>query len=280
MPHSLWNGTVTFGMVRVPVKLYSAVESRAVRFHERHARDGAPIRHRRMCAREEREVPYAEIVKGFEVRSGEYVVLSKEEIGAVDGRGAHVIDIEHFVREQEIDPVYYDRVYHLGPGKFGEEPYRLLHSALKRSGRVGIGRFVFHGKAQLGAIRVFQTVLALHTMRFADELLAPDQLGIEAPARMPAERELDAARALLGKLDAKFQPTRYRDDYREAVLALIDRKARGEAIEAPPPRPATSGDELLEALRESVEHGGRRRGARASGASGGRSRSPASRTGR
>ncbi|MFZ1153271.1 MAG: Ku protein, partial [Solirubrobacteraceae bacterium] len=163
MPRSLWNGTVAFGLVRVPVKLHSATESKRIPLRERHVTDGAAIEHRRMCAKEEREVPYSEIVKGFEVSSGSYVVLSKEEISAADGSDAHVVDIEHFVNSEEIDPVYYERAYYLSPGKLGDEPYRLLHAALKRSGRVGIGRFVFHNKANLAAVRALEDVIVLHT---------------------------------------------------------------------------------------------------------------------
>ena len=131
MPRSLWNGTIAFGMVRVPVKLYSATESKAVRFRERHSTDGAAIEHRRVCVQEGKEIPYGETVKGFEVSSGSYVTLSKEEIATADGPGAHMIEIEHFAGREEIDPVYYDRAYNLGPGKLGDEAYLLLHAALE-----------------------------------------------------------------------------------------------------------------------------------------------------
>src|SRR6478609_6676563 len=136
MPRSLWNGTIAFGLVRVPVKLHSATESKKIPFRERHVTDGAAIEHRRLCVKEGREVPYDEIVKGFEVRAGSYVVLSKQEVAAVDGAEAHIVDIEHFVGDEEIDPIYYERAYYLSPGKLGDEPYRVLHAALKRSGRV------------------------------------------------------------------------------------------------------------------------------------------------
>src|SRR5665213_377891 len=233
MPRSLWNGTIAFGMVRVPVKLYSATESKAVRFRERHATDGAAIEHRRVCVQEGREVPYGETVKGFEVSSGSYVTLSKEEIAAADGPGARMIEIEHFAGREEIDPVYYDRAYHLGPGKFGDRPYRLLHAALERSDRVGIGRFVFHNKAHLAALRATDEVIALHTMRFADELLAPGDLDIPAPQRKPSKPEVAAARSLVEQLSSSFEPHTYEDTYRDALLKLIERKAQGEAITAP-----------------------------------------------
>jgi DNA end-binding protein Ku len=263
MPRSLWNGTIAFGMVRVPVKLYSATESKAVRFRERHATDGAAIEHRRVCVQEGREIPYGETVKGFEVSSGSYVTLSKEEIATAVGPGAHLIEIEHFAGREEIDPVYYDRAYNLGPGKLGDEAYLLLHEALKRSDRVGIGRFVFHNKAQLVALRALEDVIALHTMRFADELVPVDDLEIPAPQRKPSKLEVAAAGALVEQLSASFQPDDYEDTYRAALLELIERKARGEAIDAPEAEEIAPEADLLGALQASLERQGGGRSARA-----------------
>jgi DNA end-binding protein Ku len=273
MPRSLWNGTIAFGLVRVPVKLHSATESKRIPFRERHMTDGGAIEHRRMCVKEGREVPYGEIVKGFEVSTGSYVVLSKEEIAAADGPTARMIDIEHFVSAGEIDPVYYERAYHLSPGKFGEEPYRLLHAALKRSERVGIGRFVFHNKAHLVALRALEEVLVLHTMRFADELVPEGDLELPEYQKEPTRLEVDTAQLLIDQLDSTFQPDSYEDTYRDAVLRLIERKAHGEAIEAPQTEQVTREGDLLATLQASLEqHGGRRRRAKA-----GQSKSDASR---
>jgi DNA end-binding protein Ku len=256
MPRSLWNGTIAFGMVRVPVKLYSATESKAVRFRERHATDGAAIEHRRLCVQEGKEVPYGETVKGFEVSSSSFVTLSKEEIATADGPGAHMIEIEHFAASEEIDPVYYDRAYNLGPGKLGDESYLLLHAALERSNRVGIGRFVFHNKAHLVALRAFDQVIALHTMRFADELAPTADLDIPVPQRKPSKLEVSAAGALVEQLSANFQPDDYEDTYRAALLELIERKARGEAIEAPETEQIAPENDLLGALQASLERKG------------------------
>jgi DNA end-binding protein Ku len=253
MPRSLWNGTIAFGMVRVPIKLYSATESKAIRFRERHIADGAAIEHRRVCVQEGKEIPYGETVKGFEVGTGSFITLSKEEIAAADGPGAHMLEIEHFVRREEIDPVYYDRTYHLGPGALGDDSYRLLHAALKRSDRVGIGRFVFHNKAQLVALRAVEDVVALHTMRFADELVPADDLDIPAPQRKPSKLEISAAQALVEQLSSSFQPDEYEDTYREALLELIERKARGETIAAPERETIAPEDDLLGALQASLE---------------------------
>src|SRR5271163_4549241 len=263
MPRSLWNGTIAFGMVRVPVKLYSATESKAVRFRERHCTDGAAIEHRRVCVQEGKEIPYGETVKGFEISSGSYVTLSKEEIATADGPGAHMIEIEHFAGREEIDPVYYDRAYNLGPGKLGDESYLLLHAALQRSNRVGVGRFVFHNKAHLVALRALEDVIALHTMRFADELVPVGDLEIPAPQRKPSKLEVSAAGALVEQLSASFQPDDYKDTYRAALLELIERKARGERIDAPEAVQIAPEGDLLEALQASLERQGGRRPARA-----------------
>jgi DNA end-binding protein Ku len=256
MPRSLWNGTISFANVRVPVKLYSATESKAIRFRERRLSDGSAIEHRRVCVKEDREVPYSEIVKGFEVSAGSFVTLSKEEIAAADGPAARTVEIEHFVGREEIDPVYYERAYHLGPGKLGDESYRLLHAAMKRTERVAIGRFVFHNKAHLVAVRALDDVLALHTMRFADELVDPRELDYKTPERKPSKREVSAARVLVEQLGARFQPDRYRDTYRQAVLELIERKARGETIAPVKDEPATAEDDLFEALQASLDRHG------------------------
>lgn len=264
MPRSIWNGTIAFGLVRVPVKLHTATESRRIAFKERHASDGAAIEHRRVCVKEGREVPYEEIVKGYEVSSGSYVVLTKEEVAAAEGPQARTVEIEHFVDEREIDPIYYERAYYLSPGKLGEEPYRLLHEALRRSGRAGIGRFVFHNKAHLAAVRALDDAIVLQTMRFADEIVPGRDLDAPRSERKPTKLELDTAQLLIDQLDAEFEPDRYKDTYAEAVMKLIERKARGESISAPPREPATSEGDLLDALEQSVEqHGGRRRRASA-----------------
>jgi DNA end-binding protein Ku len=202
-------------------------------------------------------VPYEEIVKGFEVSAGSYVVLSKEEIAAAEGPEAHVVDIEHFVSGREIDPAYYERAYYLGPGKLGDEPYRLLHSALKRSGRVAIGRFVFHNKAHLVAVRALEEVIVLHTMRFADEFVPDGELERVTPDKKPSKLELDTAQLLVDQLDSSFEPEAYANTYRDAVLGLIERKAHGEAIEAPEAEQTTSEGDLLSALRASLEGHGR-----------------------
>ena len=275
MPRSIWNGTVAFGLVRVPVKLYSATESKRIALRERHAPDGAAIEHRRLCVKEGKEVPYSEIVKGYEVSEGSYVVLTKEEVASAEGPEAHVVEIEHFVDRDEIDPAYYERSYYLGPGKLGEEAYVLLRAALERSGRAGIGRFVFHNKAHLVAIRTVGEAIVLHTMRFADELSWGEELERPQPEKQPSKLELDTAQLLLAQLDAEFEPESYANTYRDAVMAMIEKKAKGEAIEVPESaRIAPEGD-LLGALEASLaKTGGAKKPKRRSAATGRGSKTP------
>jgi DNA end-binding protein Ku len=275
MPRSLWNGTIAFGLVRVPVKLHTATESSRISFKERHVVDGAAIEHRRVCVKERKEVPYGEIVKGFELSSGSYVVLSKEELAIADGVEARAIELEHFVAEEEIDPIFYERAYYLSPGKLGEEPYRVLHAALLRAGRVGIGRFVFHNKEHLAAVRALADVLVMQTMRFADEIVPEGQIDAPRARKKATKLEVDTAQLLIDQLADEFEPDRYEDTYRDEVMALIERKARGEEIEPPPREEIASEGDLLDVLKRSIEHGGRERRAPRSAASGGRGRSRA-----
>jgi DNA end-binding protein Ku len=252
MPRSLWNGTIAFGAVAVPVKLYSAVDAKTVHFHEVHLQDGARIEHRPFCAKEDKAVARDEVVKGYELASGRYVVLDKEEIDAAGGSRSRIIDVEHFVSAADIDPVYYEKSYFLGARDEGPDAYRLLHDALKRSGRAAIGRFSFHKREYLIAIRPYDGVLALHTMRFADELIAAKDLDTPRRARKPEAKELKMAKSLIDSLHEPFRPGKLHDEYREAVLAAIRRKSKGKKIEAPDEPATEPPDDLMAALEASL----------------------------
>ncbi|MFL5859893.1 MAG: Ku protein [Solirubrobacteraceae bacterium] len=256
MARSIWNGTITFGLMRVPIKVHSAVEDKGVHFHEVHAKDGAQVKHKRICAKEGKEVPYKQIAKGYEVRNGEFVLLSQDEIAAAAGRHSRDIELEEFVAAAEIDPVYYNRGYWLGAGDDGADAYRLLHDALQRADRVGLGRWVFHNREYLVAVKAHEGVVALHTMRFADELVGADDLDIPSPSRKPAPREVEMAGTLVDSLSDEFDPEQFEDGYRQRVLDLIEVKARGEEPELPEaPEPAGELD-LAAALEASLGHGG------------------------
>jgi DNA end-binding protein Ku len=267
MPRSIWNGTITFGLTTVPIKVHSAVEDHGVHFHQVHAKDGARIKQVRICSKDGKEVAYKQVAKGYEVRGGEYVMLTQDEIDAAAGEGSHLIELEEFVPAGEIDPVFYDRTYHLGVGDDGEGAYRLLHDALARAERVGIGRWTFHNREYLVAVRALDTVLALHTMRFAAELVDVDSLDLPAPSRKPSKREVEMAATLVESLHDDFTPEAFQDDYRQRVLDLIEAKARGEEPDLPDPSEKPGGMDLAAALEASLGtsgNGGKRKRARKS----------------
>src|SRR5918997_1235013 len=228
-PRSIWNGTISFGLAHVPIKLYSATESKTVSFHEVHVSDGARIEHKRVCSKEGKEVPFKQVVKGYEVSPDEYVVLDKDEIKAAAGARGKVIELEEFVPEGEIDPVYFEKTYYVGC-RDEAEAYKVFFEALKRTSRVGIGRFTFHNREYLAAVRPLDDVLALHTMRFHDEVVEGDDLDVQSPGQGPRKQEVEMAGQLVKSLHTKFDPTDYEDSYREAVLELIERKAKGEDV--------------------------------------------------
>jgi DNA end-binding protein Ku len=251
MPKSIWNGTITFGMVSVPVKLYSATESKTIHFREVHVKDGAGIEHRRICPKEDREVPYREIVKGYEVSEGKYVVLEKDEVKAAAGDRGKVIHLDEFVPLGEIDPVFYDRTYYVG-SRDEENAFRLLHDVLAKAERIGIGRFSFHDREYLVAVRAGDGVLIMHTLRFHDEVVSGDDLELEGGGRKPSDREISMAGQLVKSLAADFKPADYEDSYQEAVLDLIKRKAKGEEIDLVAEEEPEHGDDLAAALEASL----------------------------
>ena len=251
---SIWNGTVTFGLVNVPVKLFTATDNKSVSFNEVHARDGAKIEHRRICPKEEKEVPYDEVVKGYEVSEDKFVVLEKDEVKAAAGDRGKVVALEEFVDAAAIDPVYFDRSYYVGAGD-DKDAYRLLHEALRRSGRAGIGRFTFHDREYLVALRALGDVMALHTLRFADEVVGGDELEIAKGGRKPSSKEVDMAGKLVDSLHEDFKPEAYEDTYREAVLDLIKRKGKGEEIDLGEQEEPEHGDDLSAALEASLGAG-------------------------
>jgi DNA end-binding protein Ku len=253
MPRSIWNGTIAFGAVAVPIKLYSAVESKSVHFHEVHLDDGARIEHRTFCSKEDKEVPRDEIVKGYEIKAGKYVVVDKEDIDAAGGSRSRIIDVEHFVDARAIDPVFYDKAYFVGAQDDGADAYRLLRDALEQTERAAIGRFTFHNREYLAAIRPYDGVLVLHTMRFADELVDAGDLDADVPAKKADARQVDMAEKLIASLHEPFEPGKLHDEYREAVLEAVRRKAKGEDIATAQEPADDSSDDLLAALQASLE---------------------------
>ena len=254
MPRSLWSGSISFGLVNVPVKLTTAVRKKDVRFHQLHAKDGARILQKRFCSEEMVEVNYEDLSKGYEVAPGQYVVIEPEELEELDPVATHTIDIEDFVALDEIDPLFFDSSYYLVPDDRGEKAYRLLLEAMRDAGRVGIARVVMRTKQYLCALRPVEDALVLTTMNFADEVVGQSQLeGLPDASVEASDRELRMARQLIDSLVTKFDPERYRDTYRDEVLALIEKKAAGQEVVSPATheRPAPVVD-LMAALEASL----------------------------
>ena len=252
MPRAIWSGSISFGLVNVPVGLYSATESKDVRFHEFEGGSGRRIRHERVAEGTDKEVDYDDIVKGYEVADDKYVMLTKEELESVEPGRSRSIDVENFVSLGEIDPVYYEKSYYLAPKAGGEKAYALLRAAMEHSDRVAIGRFVMRSKQHLAAIRPSGPVLILETLFFGDEVRSPGDLDLPKRAT-PPERELRIAEQLIDALTVDFDPSSYTDTYRDRVLDLIETKAKGEEIVAErKDKPAAPVTDLMAALEASL----------------------------
>jgi len=251
VPRSIWNGAVSFAGVDVPVKVFGASDPQGIQFRELHASDQAEIAHR-LVDPDGKEVDRKDVAKGFEVRSGEYVVLSDDEIGAAAAPKRKTVDIEHFVPAGQIDPDVYDRPYYLAPQDGGEEAYAVLVAALERTGRVGVGRVVLRSREQLVAVMERDRVLRMHTMRFADELVDPGKVDLPR-LRKPDKRMLDMAGRLVDGLSGPWKSGKYRDTYRERVVALVKKKARGEEIDVSRAKAPEPSDDLMAALEASLK---------------------------
>jgi DNA end-binding protein Ku len=252
MPRSIWSGAISFGLVNVPVKLYSAVSRKTVRFHQ--LSDGVRIQQKRVNPATGEEVPYENIVKGYEIAPGRYVTITPEELESIDPSKTRTIDIEDFVQLDEIDPIFYDHPYYLLPDKGAAKAYKLLVTAMEEAGKVAIARVVIRQKENLVAIRPTGDVLTMETMLFADEVVSRDEFD-EVDAATAAEtssREVEMAKTLIDTLSSEFDPTKYRDTYRERVLELIERKAEGEEIAVAPTEEPRAVPDLMAALEASV----------------------------
>jgi DNA end-binding protein Ku len=257
MPRAMWTGAISFGMVSVPVKLYSALDRKTVRFHQLSSRSGVRITQKRVDPQSGEEVPYEEIVKGYEITPERYVVIEPAELDALAPQKSRTIEIEEFVELAQIDPVYYDHPYYLAPGPGGAKPYRLLHEAMREAGKVAIARVVIRSRESLVAIRPMGEALEMATMIFADEVTPPERLEEISDTKQvkTTKRELEIAIQLIDSLAAKFEPQKYHDTYREEVLDLIERKAQGQeiAVQPAPEEVTAPAPDLMSALKASLD---------------------------
>lgn len=256
MARAIWSGAISFGLVNIPVKLYSAVSKKTVRFHQLDSKDNTRIQQKRVNPNTGDEVPFEQLVKGYELSPDRYVVIRPEELESVEPKKTRTIEIEDFVEIDQIDPIYYDHPYYLAPGQGAAKPYKLLLEAMKATGRVAIARVVIRSKEQLVAIRPRDGVLTMETLLFGDEVVSPEDLGDDLEAvkeAKAAKKEVDMAQQLVESLSSEFDPSKYRDEYRETVLDMIERKAEGQeiAVQEAPEEPAEVPD-LMAALEASI----------------------------
>lgn len=252
MPKAIWKGAITFGLITIPVGLYSAIEEKSFRFNQLHDKDKGRIRYKRVCSACGEEVPYDEIIKGYEFEKGNYVVFSEEELQRLPADSIKAIDVVAFVPLDEIDPVYFDKPYYVAPEPTGLKAYKLLGQAMTGSGRIGIAKITLRDKEHLATLRVRDGVFVLETMHWPDEIRTPqfDELTKEPDIR---QQELDMARSLIENLSDSFDPEAFVDEYRERLAAAVQSKVEGMEVAAAPTKEPTQIHDLMEALKASVE---------------------------
>jgi DNA end-binding protein Ku len=255
MPRPIWSGSLSFGLVNVPVRLMSATRDLSVRFNQLHEKDMSRIEVRRVCTAENVEVPWEDVAKGYELESGEMVMLTDDELDAADPKKTRTIDIEAFVDLEEIDPIYYDHPYYLVPdsNEAAVRAYHLLRTVMERSGQVAIARFVLRTKEYLVAVRTRGDAITLTTMLFHDEVRSKDEVGIDSLPK-PKKAEVDQAITLVKSLQTDFDASSYEDEHRKRLLAIIDKKKKGQEIEIPDePETPKAVPDLMAALEASIQ---------------------------
>ena len=263
-PRAIWTGTISFGLVSVPVRMYGAIQEHKVHLHYLHRRDDSPIGYDKYCKQEDKPVPDDEIGKAFEVSKGKFVYLEDEDLEAAKVEGYKTLELSDFVAEEEIDPIYFEKTYYLGPQDGGEKVYALLVKAMESSGLAGLGKYVMRDKEHLGCLRARDGLLTLEKMFFADEIRPAK--GIKPRRTAVPKQELELAEQLIERFTGKFKPEKYKDTYTAALKKAIKAKERGRQVHAAPEQEEEAETvDLMEALRESVKSSKRK-------AAGGRSK--------
>jgi DNA end-binding protein Ku len=251
MPRAMWKGAISFGLVTIPVSVYPATEEKTLRFNQLHDEDGGRIRMKRTCSIDGEEVGYEHIVKGYEYEKDRYVILTDEDFEAIPVESSRAIDIQQFVELEEIDPMQYKKSYYLVPEETGAKAYALLREALNRSGKVGIAKVSFRDKEHLAALRFRDEAFVLETMYWPDEIREADFGGVDVSAKI-RPNELEMAQTLIDNLTADWDPAEFKDEYREAMLRIVEAKINGEEIEIVEAAPTAKVVDLMEALKASV----------------------------
>ena len=268
MPRALWKGSISFGLVNIPIELHTAVRDHRPKFRMLHAKDKSPVRFERVCIRDGHPVAWEDLVKGYEYEKGHFVVLTKEDFAAAALEKTRTVDIVDFVKAEEIDDRYFETPYYLVPSKGGERAYALLREAIRESGRIGVAKFILRDAQHLAAVEVIEKALVLTMMRFADELVDESQFDLPATKDV-RKQELDMAKSLVNSLAAEWDPSKYTDQYRENLMRIIESKAKGKHVKleaGEEPRQAEVVD-LMERLRRSLAQAGGPKGHAASRAS-------------
>jgi DNA end-binding protein Ku len=252
MPRAIWSGSIAFGLVNAPVKMYSAIDEHDLELHLVHEKDGSRIGYQKVCKKEGKEVPADEIVKAYEVADGELVYLTDEDFRAAEDESYHTIEILDFVPHDEIDPIVFQRTYYLGPADGAEKVYALLVKAMESSGLSAVARYVFHDRQQLGALRIRDGLITLENLYFADEIRPIDDI---VPSKRPRvdKHELEMAETLIERFTSSFDHAKYEDEYQARLRAIVRRKRKGEDVHAPPKEERAAPSDLLDALRASVD---------------------------
>jgi DNA end-binding protein Ku len=253
-PRPIWSGSINFGLVTIPVRLYTAVREKDLHFRSLHDQDHMPLKMKMVCSADGKEVHREHIVKGFEVEKDHFVVVHQDELEAVAPKATKSIEILDFVDLDEIDPVYFDKPYYVAPKPEGAKPYKLLMQAMSKTKKVGIAKVVMHNKEHLAALRPLDDVLCLDTMHFSDEVVDSDDVSTPDVKAKVDEREMQIAQRLIDSLSTDFKPERYKDEYRDRVMEMIEQKAKGQEVVFRPEeegKPSRSRD-LIAALEASL----------------------------
>jgi DNA end-binding protein Ku len=266
-PRAIWSGSIAFGLVNAPVRMYSAIHEETIHFNLVHTRDRSPIGYEKVCKAEGKPVPDDEIAKAYAVGDDEIVLLEDDDFAAAEADSYRTIEILDFVPYEKIDPIYFERTYYLGPDKNAESVYLLLVEAMARTELAAIGRYVFHNRERLGALRVREGVITLERMYFADEVRPVAGIAPKKKKGGIDERQLELAVRLIEQQAGDFEPERYHDAYRERLMEIIERKARGETVKPARPKAPKAPDDLMEALRASLERAKSGKSGRSGGAS-------------
>ena len=258
-PRAIWHGTISFGMVSIPVNLYTATESHDVRFHLLHKRDGVRLKNVRWCPKDEKAVPWDDVVRGFEYTKGKYLPVSEEDLDHLPVKSVHTVDISDFVKLEEVDPIYYDKAYYLAPDEAGVKAFALLRQALQQTGRAAVAKVAIRDKENLCLVRPYEDVLSMETMFYANEIRSTQDIAADGAKVSP--KELQMAVSLIENLSDSFDPERYRDEYQAALKQVIKAKVEGAPLPEAPTEKGGRVVDLMEALRASVEQTRKKGGA-------------------